>query len=71
MNWLRNRRAAADAARRRREAEAAAQVREADQRLAAVREVAVETRVVDDAKRRELDKNGWTELFAQALARRA
>lgn len=70
MNWLQKRRAAADAARRR-EAEAAARVREADQRLTEAREVAVETRVVDDAKRRELNKNGWTELFAQALARRA
>lgn len=56
---------------RRSEEVAEAMDQEADARLAETRRLADESRKVDAAKRRELDKNGWTELFAQALARRA
>lgn len=71
MKWPWNRRAAAESVQRERESAAAVRAREADQRLAEARKLAAESRTVNNAKQAELDKNGWTELFTQALARRA
>lgn len=71
MIWPWKRRAADAASSKEREASAAEKNSESAARLAEAHQLAAEHRVVTAAKRRELDKNRWTELFAEALARRA
>lgn len=46
------------------------QDREAEHRLNDARKLAAQSRVVTARLRREVDKNGWTELLQEAWARR-